>query len=61
MFALQVYMNDDWLYVTDPHPNGKEGNRILVTFESYDEAKDAGNKGDWSKFRILQISDAEET
>lgn len=56
MFAIQVLIDDEWLYVTDPHPEGKEGERILTTFETFEEAKDSNN-GRWPKYRIIELSD----
>jgi hypothetical protein len=56
-YAVQVFLNEDWLYVTTPHPNGVEGDRMLVTYNSKEEAEESSKQ--WSKFRVIELQDVD--
>lgn len=48
---------DDWLYVTTEHPNGRVGDRIVVSYNTQEEAQNAGSA--WKRFRIVEFEEVD--
>jgi len=53
-FSKDEEGHDDWIYVTTEHPNGIVGDRIVVTYNSEQEAKEAG--AIWKRFRVIEFN-----
>ena len=54
-FAVQVNVNEDWLWVTKQDPNGNSSQRILVTFDSQQEAEVEAKK--YNSAKIIRLED----
>lgn len=55
-YAIQVpFAKDDWLYITVDHPNGHPGDRLVVTYDTEDEAREAAKE--WAKSRIVMFEE----
>lgn len=55
-YAVQVpFDKDDWLYVTTEHPNGIPGDRLVVTYNTQEEATEAGKV--WNKYRVVMFEE----
>lgn len=53
-FAVQVFMMDEWMWVTNPVNETDTKNRVLVTFDEKDKAEQEAKK--YEKARVVELS-----
>jgi len=52
-FAVQVFMMDEWMWVTNPVNETDTKNRVLVTFDEKDKAEQEAKK--YEKSRVVEL------
>ena len=53
-FAVQVFMMDEWMWVTNPVNETDTKNRVLVTFDEKDKAEQEAKQ--YEKARVVELS-----
>ena len=54
-YAVQVLMNKEWLWVTVPVEGQDSSQRVLVTFETQEQAEQEAKK--YNKSKIVRLED----